>query len=265
MESLPWEEPTGWPQDAAAERMIGDWQIYQRSGGHRTSTDDVLTAYFAAWRSVQRGVVTKELRYLDLGCGVASVLMMTAYRLRPALCIGLEAQAQSVEMARRSVSALPVEAPAMRIESGDFREHRSELGHFGLITGSPPYFPLGTGSLPADPQRRACRFEARGGIEAYCSAAANYLAPGAKFYAVFQSLWDERVQDAARAVGFELQARLDLRMREDRAQPFLTVYEMGRESTPLERFAFSIRDLRGKISPDYAQARDFLGLSNAEA
>ena len=37
-------EPVGWPDDAGRDRLIGDWHIFQRSGGHRTSTDDLITA-----------------------------------------------------------------------------------------------------------------------------------------------------------------------------------------------------------------------------
>ena len=57
--------PEGWPEDAGRDRIIGDWHIWQRKGGHRTSTDDVLTAWFAASRFGRR-----PERYLDLGCGV---------------------------------------------------------------------------------------------------------------------------------------------------------------------------------------------------
>ena len=39
MSSNALQEPTGWPEDARRDRLIGDWYIYQRTGGHRTSTD----------------------------------------------------------------------------------------------------------------------------------------------------------------------------------------------------------------------------------
>lgn len=260
MQGPSWSEPRDWPQDARRERIIGDWSLYQRIGGHRSSTDDVLTAYFAASRSVHRGLDPAHLRYLDLGCGVGSVLLLTAYRLRPALCVGIEAQPQSVAMASKAVSELPSGAPQIRIESGDFRQLRPDLESFGLITGSPPYFPLGTGSLPADPQRRACRFEARGGIEAYCETAAAYLAPGARFYAVFQSTWDQRVLDAAAAANLHLTARLDAHMRSDRQAPFLTVYELSKAPESCVQENFAIRDEKGEITAAYQQARSFMGL-----
>lgn len=262
MDGPSWTEPRQWPQDARRERIIGDWHLYQRIGGHRSSTDDVLTAYFAAYRSVQRALPLDRLNYLDLGCGVGSVLLMTAHRLRPAQCTGIEAQPQSVAMARRATQELPDTAPPFRIEAGDFREPRPHLGPFDLITGSPPYFPLGTGSLPADPQRRACRFEARGGIEAYCHTAATFLAPQARFYAVFQTTWDERVLRAAAQSNLHLHARLDAHMRSDRTAPFLTVYEFAKtpRHDPITTVAFAIRNEQGEITGDYQEARDFMGL-----
>lgn len=257
MRSLPWREPDGWPSDAARERIIGDWYLYQRRGGHRTSTDDVLTAWMATMR--HRGV---PRAYLDLGCGVASVLLMTAHRLRPSTSLGIEAQAQSVAMARRSLEELPCERRVARIVHSDFRDFDPGNARFDLITGSPPYFPLGTGSLPADAQRRACRFEARGGVEAYCEIAARCLSSEGRFYFVFQSTWDARVQAALRSAGLVLSARLDAKMRVDRDQDFLTVYEASlRRTTPRpEAFGVAIRDQNGAITPGYTRARRELGL-----
>ncbi|MBW2376977.1 MAG: hypothetical protein JRF55_13495 [Deltaproteobacteria bacterium] len=86
-----------WPEDAGRDRLIGDWHIYQRTGGHRTSTDDLITA----WYAVHRNPDPPE-RYLDLGCGVGSVLLMVSHKLRPKIVLGVEAQAQSLMMARRA-------------------------------------------------------------------------------------------------------------------------------------------------------------------
>ena len=258
MTGLPWHEPEDWPQDAQSERIIGDWQLYQRQGGHRTSTDDVLTAWFAASRTVQ-----SPPRYLDLGCGVASVLFMVAHRLRPGQSVGIEAQPQSYQMACRSIAELPEGAPSIRVVHHDFRQRSEPDASFDLITGSPPYFPLGTGSLPADPQRRACRFEARGGVEAYCETAASYLAPHGAFYFVFQTTWDERALAAIEAAGLHLRARVDARMRSDRDAPFLTVYETRFTPGPVEAISLAIREADGSISSAYHDARVELGVAQA--
>ncbi len=257
MKYLAWPEPTGWPSDVTHNRLIGDVHIYQRRGGHRTGTDDVLTAWFASSRF---GRVPQ--RYLDLGCGIGSVLLMTAHRLRPVVSLGVEAQPQSVEMLRRALAELPVETNlTISVAQADFREPDFVAGTFDLVTGSPPYFPLSDGVLPADAQRRACRFEARGGIEAYCDAAARVLAPEGRFYVVFQSTWNDRVLAAARASNLHLSARADARMRVDRTDPFLTVYEFQRApASELTEVALSIRDEAGEFTLGYRAARRELGV-----
>ncbi len=256
MKHLAWPEPTGWPSDVTHNRLIGDLHIYQRRGGHRTGTDDVLTAWFAASRFARA-----PARYLDLGCGIGSVLLMTAHRLRPLHSLGVEAQPQSVDMLRRALSELPEPTNlTISVTQADFREPDFAQGPFDLITGSPPYFPLSDGVLPADAQRRACRFEARGGIEAYCDAAARMLEAEGSFYVVFQTTWDARVLAAARAANLYLTARADARMRVDRAGPFLTVYEFKRSPCELTQFELSIRDQAGEFTAAYRAARQDLGV-----
>jgi tRNA1(Val) A37 N6-methylase TrmN6 len=117
--------------------------------------------------------------------------------------------------------------------------------------------------LPADPQRLACRFEARGGIEAYCAAAAPLLSEHGQFCAVFQTAADARVQAAASAAGLELHARVDLHMRSDRADPFLTVYAWARSPAPeVERRTLSVRDANGEITAESHAIRRELGVAD---
>ena len=249
-------EPTGWPDDAHRDRFIGDWLLYQRRGGHRTSTDDLLTAWFGV--RAMRGKT--PARYLDLGCGIGSVLLMVAHRLRPNLSVGVEAQAQSALLASRSIAELP-EPPPISVHHADLRALEAlRLAPFELITGSPPYFPLGTGVLPPDAQRRACRFELRGGVEAYCAAASPLLAPGGALALVFPTAGDSRVLAAAAESRLTLRARADVKMRVGRAAPFLTLYELRHEAGPLEQLGFCVRDAQGELTAEYRAVREALGL-----
>ncbi len=248
---------TDWPADVTHDRLIGDVFIYQRRGGHRTGTDDVLTAYWAA----QRTTLAPDEAYLDLGCGVGSVLLMTAHRVRPAECVGVEAQAESVALASRAVGELPAGFAPVRVVHSDFRE--LSLGpRFALVTGSPPYFPTSAGVLPQDPQRLACRFELRGGVEAYCETAARHLLPHGRFFLVHQTACDARVLAAAHGAGLHLHSVLDARMREDRDSAFLSVYELGCDAPtgPVARVALSIRGRDGEFTPAYREARRALGV-----
>lgn len=253
MEALP---DLSWPTDATRDRLVGDWHIYQRRGGHRTSTDDVLTAWLATVRATE-----PVHRYLDLGCGIGSVLLMVAHKLRPVITVGIEAQTQSATMARRTVAELGMDAPAITIENQDFRETLFDrtAHQFDLITGSPPYFPLTDGVHPNDAQRRACRFEERGGVEAYCDAAARALRQDGRFVLVFQTTWHERVLRAAAGANLALRSQADIFMRSDRPAPFLSVYEFGWNGGPVERYTFAIRDAQGAHTAEYDAIRRALG------
>jgi tRNA1Val (adenine37-N6)-methyltransferase len=256
------QEPSGWPADAERSRFAGDWFIWQRKGGHRTSTDDMLTA----WAAVHRAVRPVQ-RYCDLGCGIGSVLLLTAHALRPAESVGVEAQAQSVELARRTLAELP-DPPAIQVVHSDFRDVTPDtVGLFDLVTGSPPYLPLGTGVLSPDAQRRACRFELRGGVEAYLQTASRLLRPRGEVHIVFQTHWAPRVLAAAAAAELTLQWQLDVHMREGRSEPFLSTFSFARASGPASQggstprlSALTIRDARGEVTPEYQQLRTDLAL-----
>lgn len=249
-----------WPNDAVHDRLAEGWNLWQRKGGHRTSTDDLVTAWLAtvSWRA---HAAEPPTRYLDIGCGIGSVLLMTARALRPELCVGVEAQAQSAKMARATVAALP-DPPPIGIVHGDLRDAQPEAlgGTFPLITGSPPYLPEGTGVVSPDPQRAACRFELRGGVEAYCAAAARLLSPDGMFCLVFQTEWDERVLAAGAAAGLHLRSRADIRTRTDRPAPFLSVYRFTRTPGPLDERTFATRNADGSLTDAYTNVRAALDL-----
>lgn len=257
--SLSWPEPAGWPDDARRDRLIGDWHMYQRTGGHRTSTDDLVTAWYAAHRCTRR-----PERYLDLGCGIGSVLLMVSHKLRPRECIGIEAQSQSAAMARRSVLELPTDASPIEVRHGDFRSAGlTSADRFDLITGSPPYFPLDAGVLPNDSQRRACRFEARGGVEDYLQIGKRHLSDDGSMFLVFQTRWSERVLKAADAAQLFLTGRADFQMRRDREQPFLTVYAFAHApASSVHQFSCPVREADGKVSAAYQALRLELGVSS---
>ena len=247
-----------WPDDARRDRLIGDWHIYQRTGGHRTSTDDLITAWYACSRTPDNSRVEQ---YLDLGCGIASVMLMTCHRLRPKVAVGVEAQAQSVMMAKRALEELPPHPIEMTLHHGDFRQLKLNVRHFDLITGSPPYFPLDAGVLPSDAQRRDCRFESRGGVEAYVAAAATYLAEHGRFYVVHQTRWGQRVLDAAKAHGFHLCGQADFKAKADHNESFLSVYELTRHPAgEVHRVSMAVRTEDGGLTSEYQVIRKSLGL-----
>lgn len=248
-----------WPADASRDRLAGDWHLWQRKKGHRTSTDDFLTAAYATrWMEGQR-----PDRYLDIGCGIGSVLLQTVYALRPHSSYGVEAQAQSATLAVRSVEELP-DGPPIVVRHGDLRAiDVQRAGRFDLITGSPPYLPIGTGTPSADVQRHACRFELRGGVEAYADTARQLLSEKGLFVLVFQTQWESRVLEAGRTAGLHLHARARVRMREDAPAPFLGVYgwrttpQNDRQTTEEE---LTVRDAKGQWTKAFVSLRRSMGL-----
>ena len=256
--SRPPSEPVDWPHDAGRARLIGNWHIFQRSGGHRTSTDDLITA----WYAIHRNPVAPA-RYLDLGCGVGSVLLMVSHKLRPKIAIGVEAQGQSVAMARRAIAELPEHESEIDVRHADFRELEFGGERYELITGSPPYFPLGAGVLPDDAQRRACRFEERGGVEAYLEIASRTMGDRARLYIVFQTRWSERVTASAAEHQLHLSGQADFLTRADKPGPFLSVFELSRQpAKALHHVRLAVRDANGLVSEEYQRIRLELGVAD---
>lgn len=223
------------------DAIAGDWRIWQRRRGHRYSLDDVATAAVAA-RS--RPEATS---YLDLGCGVGSVLLMVSYRLgSQARIAAVEAQAMSVELARRNLARNGL-AERVALVHGDLRDRDLSLGGpYALITGTPPYLPPGSGSPSPDPQRTYARLEMRGGIEDYLAAAARWLAPGGLFVACCDARRPERAIEGAEAAGLHPVRRQDVVPRAGRKGALFTVWSFTREPAPLvEAEALVARDADG--------------------
>src|SRR5262245_5606972 len=88
--------PVDVPAGETLDAISGHFRIFQLRNGHRFSTDDVLTAWYGtSW-------VPSARRVLDLGSGIGSVGMIAAWRLPAATFVAVEAQEQSVNLARKS-------------------------------------------------------------------------------------------------------------------------------------------------------------------
>src|SRR5687767_9366528 len=126
-------------ENESLDAISGHFRIFQLKAGHRFSTDDVLTAWYGtSW-------APSASRVLDLGSGIGSVGMIAAWRLSGARFVTVEAQEESVHLARRSVQYNGL-SDRYEIRQGDFRSPEALRADetFDLVLGSPPYFPLGT-------------------------------------------------------------------------------------------------------------------------
>jgi tRNA1(Val) A37 N6-methylase TrmN6 len=250
--------------DEVLSFLTGDWRIFQRRDGHRWSLDDMLTALVAIEQARTGGAVR---RILDLGCGIGSVLMMVAWALPEVRAVGIEAQPLSLELARRSLRYNGAEQRC-ELRHGDLRDpaRLPEGPSFDLVTGTPPYIPLGRGLVSSKVQRGPCCFEIRGGVEDYCSAAARALAPGGRFVVCAGPWPPNRIDGAARKAALCITRRIDVVPRDGKPTLF-GVYVMRRDgecgpaATQAERFL--VRHADGTLGAEMHRAREALGMPPA--
>ncbi len=241
------------------DAISGHFRIFQFASGHRFSTDDVLTAWFGtSWCPSARTV-------LDLGSGIGTVGMIAAWRLQGARFVTIEAQEESVRLARKSARWNGLE-DRYEIRQGDFRTDALKPEEkFDLILGSPPYFPLGSGVEGDHPQKIACRFEVRGTIADYCSTAAKHLEHGGFFACVFPIAPSEqelRVMEGARAAGLSIVRSRPIVLRETE-RPLLGLFGMMRSEDLPESMRqqtwneppLIIRTRDGKVHPEYSAVK----------
>jgi tRNA1(Val) A37 N6-methylase TrmN6 len=238
------------------DAISGYFRLFQLANGHRFSTDDVLTAWYGtSW-------CPTATRVLDLGSGLGTVGMIAAWRLPGARFVTVEAQADSVRLARKSAvwNGL-VERYDIRI--GDFRDP-GVLGPdetFDLVLGSPPYFPPGSGVESEHPQKLACRFELRGTVADYCETAGRHLVAGGGFACVFPVDPDEqaeRIHAGARAAGLTIVRWRPVVLREGN-RALLGLFMMQRASDlpaamrhqPWAEPPLVIRTSTGAVHPEY--------------
>lgn len=246
--------------ELTSDAITRDYRIWQRRRGHRYSLDDVATAWVAA------RVGPSAVRCLDLGCGIGSVTLMLAWRLSEASIVGIEAQEGSFALACRSIADNGLEE-RVRVLYGDLREVVPTLGErFDLVTGTPPYLPLGTALPSPDPQRTAARLELRGGVEAYLTAAALAVKPEGRVVVCADGRRPERVLEGARQAGLIPIGRWDAMARADALGPLFSVWTLkpGRAPEgpePLDVEVGVIRDASGGKTSLASAMRAFFGLA----
>lgn len=241
--------------------LVGDYRILQRKDGHRFSSDDLVTAHFAARAALSRGRAPE--RICDLGCGIGTVLLVLAWRFSEARCTGIEAQEVSAQLARRSIRYNGLSGRCS-VRLGDLRDPKARegLALADLVTGTPPYLPEGTGTVSHKVQCGPCRFEHRGGIEEYCFAAAALLAPGAPFVACAAGFQRERVTQAADAAGLRLTAWRDVFPKPGKP-PLFGVFSMAHAHLAgpfTEQEPLFLRGENGRFTADHDLLRHELGI-----
>jgi len=239
--------------------LCGHFRIFQYERGHRYSTDDVLTAWYATqW-------APRVDRAADLGSGIGSVALITAWRLPGARFCTVEAQAMSARLARKSIQYNGLESGFMVYE-GDLRDPSilANEAPFDLVTGSPPYWPASAATGAAHPQAVPARIEIRGSVADYAAAASRILAPGGVFVFVFPYIQLPRAEEAIASNGLVLLRRRDIVFKEGET-PMISLFAAHRaDDIPPGREAWIepaliIRTTAGSVHPEYAAIRMSFG------
>ncbi len=177
--------------------LVGPYRIFQRKHGHRHGIDDATTA----WYALQKTPPVKKT--LDLGTGVGTVGLAVLWALGPgAELTCVESQDVSYRLLTENIVGNG-QSGSVRAIHGDLRD--LDLGErFPLITGSPPYFPMGTGSLPADSQKAHARFELKGDVGDYARAAKRHITETGLFVFCFPFQQKSRCIKLVTDAGFKL-------------------------------------------------------------
>jgi tRNA1(Val) A37 N6-methylase TrmN6 len=254
----PGPEPPGGIEPEPGETLdflCGRFRIFQYAKGHRYSTDDVITAWYGTTHA------PRVDRACDLGSGIGSVALISAWRLPGATFCTVEAQEMSIALARKSVRFNGLES-RFTLYHGDLRDVSilDREKPFDLVTGSPPYWPAGTATEAEHPQAIPARIEVRGSITDYAKTAARILAPGGLFAFVFPTVQLDRALEAAAGAGLIVIRRRDVIFREG-DPPLVTLFAASRaEDIPTTFQAFrepplTIRTRDGGVDPEYSAVR----------
>ena len=234
--------------------LTRNWSIFQLKKGHRFSADDLFTADLAL------NLAPAATHCCDLGAGIGTVGLLVLNGLQNSSTLTMvEAQQISHQLALKTIAHnhLSSRVTALR---GDLRDDSvfEDLGSFPLVTGSPPYIPVGAGVISPHPQRAACRMELRGSIADYALRAAQLLSDDGVFVVCFAGQ-DPRGEAAITDAGLHLKVRQDVIFRAD-LPPTITVLAAQKSSCQADRRPpIVIRNAEGQFTEAYMAMRHRLG------
>lgn len=254
--------PPGGVEVEAGETLdfiCGHFRIFQYAKGHRYSTDDVLTAWYGTTHA------PRVDRAADLGSGIGSVALISAWRLPGATFCTVEAQEISLRLAKKTMRYNGLES-RFTLYHGDLRDETILANEpaFDLVTGSPPYFPPGTATEADHKQAIPARIETRGSVANYANAAARILAPGGLFAFVFPTLQTDRASSAVVDANLKLIRRRDIIFKEGEP-PLITLFAASRKDDipatyePLVERPLTIRRKDGGVDAEYSAIRMSFG------
>lgn len=240
--------------------LAGDWRIFQPKSGHRWSLDDLVTAHVA----VECMGGSSELRAIDMGCGLGSVLMLIAWAFPDARVTGVEAQPARAARARRSLRFNGADDRCHVID-GDLRDVGALVAELGcdaqLVVGTPPYFDEKATIPSTDPEAAACRVELRGGLEIYIAAGGALLGPDGQLVLCYPAASATRAQVAGRANELSLRERLWIVPAEGKER-LIVVDRFTRRQSEVKAIEkeLAVRTEKGAWTDDFRAVRRRFGM-----
>jgi len=155
-------------------------KIIQNNDFFKFGTDSVLLSDFVDIRGGER--------VLDLGCGSGVIPLLLAYKKNPSRVIGLEIQADLVEMSRRSVEMNGLKEK-IEIREGDLKEIGNYIRNdiFDIVVSNPPYTPVNAGKITNNRRKAIARHEITVNLDDVVKSAAFVLINNGSFFMVHRS------------------------------------------------------------------------------
>lgn len=145
---------------------LGKYQLTQSDACFKLGRDSVLLAGFCTLRP--------RWTVCDLGCGVGSLLLLTAQREENLTRVGIELDPTAAELARKNLAD---NALSGTILTGDLREKSLLRGdQFHLVLSNPPYFRAGSGKSGGQ-----ARMDDTCSVEDLCRTAGRLTRTGGRF------------------------------------------------------------------------------------
>jgi len=150
------------------------------------------------------------------------------------------------------------------VRDGDIREEATlDGGTFELVSGTPPYFPPGTGIESSRPQCAPCRFEHRGGVEVYVDAIARVLAPRGRAVICQGAIQAMRVAPAVARAGLVIERQLEIVPRTGKPT-LVSLFVLARASEVEARAhvieTLIVRERDGRWTDDFRRVRSDMGM-----
>jgi tRNA1Val (adenine37-N6)-methyltransferase len=146
---------------------------------------------------------------------------------------------------------------------GDLRDLALDE-RFALLTGSPPYFPVSAGIVPADAQKAHARFELRGDVFDYARAAKRHLAADGWFVFCFPYAQKQRALSAVAAADLSVVRHRDVIPRAGLA-PLFSLFacrHMDEATSSAIDEPLVVRSREGELSEAMQQVRCSFGFGS---